>query len=158
MLSIEYVRKPKCHEVALVEALRHRPEDRGVVSRRFLLFFNLFISSGCTTTLGSSQPLTKMSSRNIFWGSKGDRYLSLINSPLSYATVLKSANLILLETSGPAQASKGFALSCSLLCILVSEIYLVLKLNCNNYITYFYIIQPTDACNKVQFIFPLLQI
>ena len=41
--------------VQLVEALRYKQEGRG------------FDPSGCTLGLGSTQPLTKMSTRNISW-------------------------------------------------------------------------------------------
>ena len=46
------------HAVAqLVEALRYKPEGRGFVSGR-------------TMALGSTRPLTEMSTRNISWGVK----------------------------------------------------------------------------------------
>jgi len=65
-------------------------------------------------TLGSTQPLTEMSNRNISWqvnvAGKGGRCLGLTNLPLHVLIVLKSGNLNPLETSGPVQACIGFAL------------------------------------------------
>jgi hypothetical protein len=50
------------HPVAqLVEALRYKAEGRGFDYRRCH-------SSGPTMALGSSQPVTEMSTRNISWG------------------------------------------------------------------------------------------
>jgi len=59
--------------------------------------------------LGSTQPLVKMSTRNIP-GGKGDRCVRLTTLPPSCAVVMKSANLNFLETSGPLQACNGTAL------------------------------------------------
>jgi hypothetical protein len=53
------------HAVAqLDEALRNKPEGRGFDSR---LCHN---TSGRTMALGSTQPVTDMSNRNISWGLK----------------------------------------------------------------------------------------
>ena len=53
----------------LVEALRYKPEGRGV---RFpmvsLEFFINVILPAALMALGSTQPLTEMSTRNISWG------------------------------------------------------------------------------------------
>ena len=58
--TISFTRR---HEVAqLVEALRYKLKGRGFDSR---LSHNL---SGCSVTLGLTQPLTEMSTRNISWG------------------------------------------------------------------------------------------
>jgi len=59
--------------------------------------------------LGSTQPLTEMSTRCISWG-KGGRYLRLTTLPTSCAVFMKSGNLNLLETSGTLQACNGTAL------------------------------------------------
>jgi hypothetical protein len=57
------------HAVAqLVEALCYEPESRGVESRLGGFFFNLPNPSGRTMALGSTQPLTEMSTRNLRWG------------------------------------------------------------------------------------------
>ena len=50
--------------------------------------------------LGSTQPLTEMSARSIYWG-KGGRCVRLTILPPSCAVVTKSGNLNFLEPSGP---------------------------------------------------------
>jgi len=64
--------------------------------------------SNRTMVLGSMQPLTEMSTRNISWG-KGGRCLRLTTLPPSFA-VVKSGNVNFLETSGSLQACKGTVL------------------------------------------------
>jgi hypothetical protein len=54
----------------LVEALRYKPEDRGFDSRGYHWNFYCHNPSGCTMALGSTEPLTEMSIRNISWGVK----------------------------------------------------------------------------------------
>jgi hypothetical protein len=54
------------HAVAqLVEALRYKPEGRGFNSRRFHWNFNWHNPSDRIMALGLTQPLTKMSTRNV---------------------------------------------------------------------------------------------
>jgi hypothetical protein len=59
--------------------------------------------------LGSTQPLTEMSTRCISQG-KGDRCVRLTTLPPSCAVVMKSGILNFLASSGPFQACKGTAL------------------------------------------------
>jgi hypothetical protein len=62
--------------------------------------------------LGSTQPLTEMSTRNIFWG-KGGRCVGLADGQpcnIHVPIVLKSGSLNLLEPSGSAKACNGIAL------------------------------------------------
>jgi hypothetical protein len=59
--------------------------------------------------LGSTQPLTEMSTRCISWG-KGGRCVRLTILPPSCAVVMKSGNLNFLESSGPLQVCNGTAL------------------------------------------------
>jgi hypothetical protein len=59
--------------------------------------------------LGSTQPLTEMSTRSISWG-KGGRCVRLATLPLSCAVVMKSGNLNFLEPSGPLQVCNVTAL------------------------------------------------
>ena len=59
--------------------------------------------------LGSTQPLTEMSTRRISWG-KGGLCVRLTTLPPSCAIVMKSGNLTFLEPSGPLQACNGTAL------------------------------------------------
>jgi hypothetical protein len=54
--------------------------------------------------LGSTQPLTEMSTKVISWGGKGGRCIRLTTLPPSCAVVMKSGNLNFLELSGPLQA------------------------------------------------------
>jgi len=65
--------------------------------------------SGRTMALGSTQPLTEMSTRCISWG-KGGWCVRLTTLPPSCAIVMKSGNLNFLEPSGPLQACNGTAL------------------------------------------------
>ena len=58
-------------------------------------------------SLGSTQPLTEMSTRFISWGCKGGRCVRLTTLPPSCAVVMKSGNLNFLEPSGPLQACYG---------------------------------------------------
>jgi hypothetical protein len=59
--------------------------------------------------LGSTQPLTEMSTGYISWG-KGRRCVRLTTLPPSCAVVMKSWKLKFLEPSGPLQACNGTAL------------------------------------------------
>ena len=53
--------------VQLVEVLRYKPEGRGFNSQGCHWNFSLNIPTGPTMALGLNQPLTQMSTRNIFW-------------------------------------------------------------------------------------------
>jgi hypothetical protein len=68
--------------------------------------------SGCTMALGSTQPLTEMSTRNICWGVKVAGASGWQPYHLHVPTVLKSGSLNLLEPPGPARACTGTALPC----------------------------------------------
>ena len=65
--------------------------------------------SNRTTALGSTHPLTEMSTRKISWGKCG-RCVRLTNLPPSCAVVMKSGNLKFLELSGALQAYNRTAL------------------------------------------------
>jgi len=73
--------------------------------------------------LGSTQPLTEMSTGYISLG-KGGRCVRLTNLPPSCAVVMKSGNLNFLEPSGPLQACNGSALP---LHVLYLENYVLLR-------------------------------
>jgi hypothetical protein len=60
-------------------------------------------TSGRTVALGSTQPLTEMSTKNISWG---------VNK-LHVPNVLKSESVNILEPQGPVQAGNGIVLSMS---------------------------------------------
>jgi hypothetical protein len=53
---------------AVVEALRYKPEGSEIIPDGVIGIFNGHNPSGRTTALGSTQPLTEMSTRNISWG------------------------------------------------------------------------------------------
>ena len=57
--------------------------------------------------LGSTQPLTEMSTRSISWEWKGARCVRLTTLPPSCAVVMKSGNFNFLEPSEPLQACNG---------------------------------------------------
>ena len=59
--------------------------------------------------LGSTQPLTEMSTRCISWG-KGGRCLRLTSLPPFCAVAMKSGSLNFLESSAPLQSCNGTAL------------------------------------------------
>ena len=71
--------------------------------------FHWYNPSERTMALGSTQSLTEMSTRRIFWG-KGGRCVRLTNLPHSCAVVMKSGNLNFREPSGPLQACNGTVL------------------------------------------------
>ena len=64
--------------------------------------------------LGSTQPLTEMSTRNISWGIKAAGAWSWQPSNLRVPIALKSESLNLLEPSRPVLACNWIALPCSL--------------------------------------------
>jgi len=69
--------------------------------------------------LGLTQPLTEMSTRNVFWGEeggKGGRCVGLSTlPPIHVPIVLKSGSLNLLEPLGPVHACNGIALPFTML-------------------------------------------
>jgi hypothetical protein len=89
----------------LVEALRYKPEGRGFDSR--CDWHNPF---GRTVALGSTQPLTEMSTRDTSWGVKAAGAYGWQPYHLQLPIVWKSGSLTLLEPSGPVQACTGIAL------------------------------------------------
>jgi len=93
----------------VVKALRYKPAGRWFDSRSCHWNFSVTQSFGRTMALGSTQPLTEMSTRCISWG-KGGRRVRLTTLPPSCAVIMKSVKLNLLETSGPLQACNGTAL------------------------------------------------
>ena len=101
--------------------------------------------------LGSTQPLTEMSTRCISWG-KGGRCVGLTTLPPSCAVVMKSGNLNFLEPSGPLQACNGTALpftlyepDISLLIFQVPSFYQVIRPKlCMRFSGHIYSMWPTD--------------
>ena len=66
--------------------------------------------SGRTLALGSTHPLTEMSTRNISWGVKAAGAYGWQPYHFLVLPVLKSESLDLLEPSGPVQACNGILL------------------------------------------------
>ena len=62
-------------------ALRYKPEGRGFDSRWCHWIFHWHNPFGRTMALGSTQPLTEMSTRNISWRVKGGRCVGLTTLP-----------------------------------------------------------------------------
>ena len=73
--------------------------------------------------LGSTQPLTEMSTRSIAWG-KGGRCERLTALPLSCGVVMKSGNLNFLEPSGPLHACNGTDLPMILFYVMLCYVML----------------------------------
>jgi hypothetical protein len=76
----------------VVEALCYKPEGRGIASRRGEFFSNLPKPSGRTIALGSTQPLTEMSTRNLKirnLGVKDGRRVGLTTLPPSASRLSK---------------------------------------------------------------------
>jgi len=93
--------------------LRHCATSRkiaGSIPDGVIGIFHWHNPSGRTTALGSTQPLTEMSTRNISWGVKAAGEYGWQSYHLHVPNVLKSGSLNLLEPSGPVQACSGIAL------------------------------------------------
>ena len=88
----------------VVKALCYKSEGRWFDPRwchwKYFIDTKSFRSHG-TMTLGSTQPLTEMSTRKISWG-KGGRCIKLTTLPTSCAVFMKSGNINFLESSRPA--------------------------------------------------------
>jgi hypothetical protein len=82
-----------------------------------------------TMALGSTQPLTEMST-GVFPGGKSGQCVRLTTLPSSCAVVMKSVNLNFLEPSGPLQACNGTALALHLPLLLEDDVTIKL---CQHY-------------------------
>ena len=100
------------HAVAqLVQAMRYKPECRGFDFRFCRWNFPLPQSfQPHYISLGSTQPLTEVSTRYITWGVKAAGRRADRSYYLHVSIVLDSARLKLLEPSGPVQACNGVVL------------------------------------------------
>jgi len=94
-------------------SLRHCATSRkvaGSIPDGVVGSFHWHNPSGLTMALGLTQPLTEMSTRNIFWRVKAVGAYGWQSYHLHVPIVLKSWNLNHLEPSGPVQACNGLAL------------------------------------------------
>ena len=94
-------------ETSVAQWLRCGATNRkvsGSITGGVIGIFHWHNTSDRTMALGSTQPLTEMSTR------KGGRYVRLTTLPPPCAVVMKSGNLNFLEPSGPLQACNGTAL------------------------------------------------
>jgi hypothetical protein len=108
-------------ETAVAQWLRYCATNQKVAGSIPDGVMEIFIDinpSDRTMALGSTQPLTEMSTRYISWGKCG-RCVRLTTLPPSCAVVKKSGNFNFLEHSGPLQACNGTALP---LLLTVNEI------------------------------------
>jgi hypothetical protein len=78
----------------------------GSISGGVTGFFSDIFPSDCTMALWSTQPLVKMSTRDIP-GGKGGRCVRLTTSPPYVLNIMKSGSLNLLEPSGSHRACYG---------------------------------------------------
>jgi hypothetical protein len=118
-----------CGGTAVAQWLRYCATNRKVASSipdGVIGTFYWHTHSDSTIALGSTQPLTEMSTRSISWGKYG-RWVGLTTLPPSCAFVMKSGNLIFLESSGPLQACDGISLPLLLVVCFVC-FYLVLSI------------------------------
>jgi len=94
----------------MVEALRYKPEGRGVNYRCCHWNFSLTKFFRPLYGPGVDSASNRNECQEYFLGVKGGRCVGLATLPPSCAIVLKSRSLILLEPSGPVQACNGIAL------------------------------------------------
>jgi hypothetical protein len=90
--------------------LRHcatRRKVAGSIPDGVIGIFHEHNPSGRTMALGLTQPLTEMSTRNIYWGVKAAGVYGRQPYHLQVPTVLKSGSLNLLEASGPSRPVMG---------------------------------------------------
>ena len=93
--------------------LRHcaiRRKVAGLIPDDVIRIFHWHNPSGRIMALGSTQPLTEMSTRNFSWGVKAAGAYGWQPYHFHMPIVLKSGNLNLLEPSGPMQVCNGIAL------------------------------------------------
>jgi len=92
--------------------LRHCTKSRKVMGSipNVVGIFYLLNPSGCTMALGSSQPLTEISARNIVWESKQPMRRANKLKPRHVPIVLKYGSFNPLKPSGLVQTCNGIAL------------------------------------------------
>jgi hypothetical protein len=104
-IKVKYYTNQGC---AMAYWLRHATNRQvtGSIPDGVIGIFQWHNRSGRTMALGSTQPLTEMSTRCISWR-KGSRCVRLTTLPPSCAVVMKSGNLNFLEPSGHSRPVTG---------------------------------------------------
>jgi hypothetical protein len=113
------------HAVALlVEALNSEPEGRGFYSRwcHWAFFIDIILPATLWPPGGSTQPLTKISNKNISWAVKATGTLAWLSYHLHTLIFLKFGSPNFLEPSGPIQTCNWFALPLLYLCQAVGPL------------------------------------
>jgi len=94
----------------VVKALRYKPAGRGFDSR--CCHWNFSVTSFRSHYGPGVESASNRNEYHVYFlGGKGGRCVRLTILPPSYAVVMKSGNLNLLEPSGPLQACNGTDLS-----------------------------------------------
>jgi len=96
------------HGSTVLKGLCYKLEGRWFDSRWCHGMFHRHSPSDRTMTLGSTQPLTELSTRSISWWQRRPA-CKVDTLPPSFAVVTKSGNLNFLQPSGPVQACNGTA-------------------------------------------------
>jgi len=91
----------------VVKVLRYYSDGPGIDSRWCHWIFQWHIPSGRTMALGLTQPIVKMSTRNISWGVNAAGTWGWQPYHLQVPNVMKSGSLNLLEPSGPHRTCYG---------------------------------------------------
>jgi len=104
------------HAVARLVELRYKPDVAGSIPNGITGIFHWITPFGRTMVLGSTQPLTEMSTRDIFWGVKTASEVGWQTYHLHVPIASKSGSLKLLDLSGPVQACTGVSLHYLKLC------------------------------------------
>ena len=100
--------------------LRHCTTSRkveGSVPNGVIGIFHWYSPSSLTVALGSTQPLTEMSTRNIYWGVKGVRCVGLTTLPPSCADCLE-----IWEPQPPENLTACLGLSQGLLYVCITHL------------------------------------